>query len=148
MKQILEQLECERIQIYDFPDCPVATDLEPTEAQTRQALKARMPFAVISSDQIVCDTNGTRRRVRKYPWGEVEGNDFCWLSFLLDFNVEFSFRLLSVDNLDHSDFSALKRLIINYHMLDMIEHTDCVFYETYRKEKLGSLAKPDDQSIR
>lgn len=72
-KQILEQLKNKGIQIYDFPDCPVASDLEPTEAKARQELKARMPFAVVSSDQVVCDANGTRRRVRKYPWGEVEG---------------------------------------------------------------------------
>lgn len=71
--QILEQLASERIEIYDFPDCAADVDLPGAEARCRRQFKARMPFAVVSSDQVVPDAHGRPRRVRKYPWGQVEG---------------------------------------------------------------------------
>lgn len=49
-----------------------------------------------------------------------------------------------MDNLEHSDFVPLKRLIINYHMLDMIERTNGVLYEAYRTGKLTSIGKSGD----
>ncbi|KAI6217673.1 Septin [Aphelenchoides fujianensis] len=57
----------------------------------------RIPFAVIGSNELR-DNGRTRSRVRKYQWGTVE-----------------------VDNLDHNDFIALRDMLINQNMMDLIE---------------------------
>jgi septin family protein len=67
-----------------------------------------LPFAVAASDEII-EENGKRQRVRSYPWGRMY-----------------------IDR--DSDFPALRNLILRSRMLAMIERTNRVHYEKFRKE--------------
>jgi septin 7 len=64
----------------------------------------------------VVEVHGERKRGRKYPWGVVE-----------------------VDNLEHSDFVALRNLLIRNFMLDLLDTTNNVHYENYRCRKLSGM---------
>ncbi|KAI6208710.1 Septin [Aphelenchoides besseyi] len=72
----------------------------------------RIPFAVIGSNELR-DNGRTRSRVRKYMWGTVE-----------------------VDNLDHNDFIALREMLINQNMMDLIEVTRDLHYENFRARQM------------
>ncbi|CAA3006460.1 septin-8-B isoform X1 [Olea europaea subsp. europaea] len=67
-----------------------------------------LPFAVSASDDIIED-NGKRQRVRCFPWGRMY-----------------------IDS--HSDFPALRDLLLRSNMLSLIDTTNKVHYEKYRKE--------------
>lgn len=68
--RILEDIESNGIQIYQFPDCDSDED-EDFKQQDRE-LKASIPFAVVGSN-IVLEVAGKRIRGRQYPWGVVDG---------------------------------------------------------------------------
>lgn len=68
-KQIMNELEKNKIKIYDFPE---PLDDEEDAKVTRQ-LKARVPFAVIGSNIIIEVEGGKKVRGRRYPWGVAEG---------------------------------------------------------------------------
>jgi len=114
-KHILEDIKKNEIDIYDFPDYQ-DLNFEKDEITERDFYRSLVPFAIISSNQVEVDTNGIRKRVRKYPWGSID-----------------------IENLEYSDFIAMKKLIIKYHLLDMIERTNIVHYEKYRLTKLDSI---------
>ena len=44
-----------------------------------------------------------------------------------------------VDNLEHSDFVALRNLLIRNYMLDLLDTTNNVHYENYRCRKLSGI---------
>lgn len=67
-----------------------------------------LPFAVAASDDIIVD-NGKRQRVRSFPWGRM---------------------FIERD----SDFPLLRDLLLRSHMLSLVETTNKVHYEKYRKE--------------
>ncbi|EPX73670.1 septin Spn6 [Schizosaccharomyces octosporus yFS286] len=75
-------------------------------------LSQACPFAIVASKEAVNDENEGKIG-RKYPWGTSE-----------------------IENEDHCDFSKLKNLIINNHMLELIQSTEKVIYERYRQEQL------------
>lgn len=62
----MEELRSNGINIYQFPtDDEAVTDLN-------SRMNDQVPFAVVGSrDEVV--VNGQKVRVRKYPWGTVEG---------------------------------------------------------------------------
>lgn len=68
------------------------------------------PFAITASENTVVTDDGREVRGRAYRWGVVE-----------------------VENPDHSDFCALRDLIMCGHMLDLIDTTHAVHYESARK---------------
>ena len=43
----------------------------------------------------------------------------------------------------HSDFSALRHLVLATHMQDLKEVTHARHYETFRREKLGSMVEQE-----
>jgi len=86
----------------------------PDDKPEQKQFTDRAPFAIIGSDTIFEKGPGKLVRGRKYSWGVVE-----------------------VENLDHNDFVALRHLIIENHMIDLIEMTAAVHYETYRIQKLS-----------
>lgn len=68
------------------------------------------PFAITASDSVVMTDDGREVRGRAYRWGVVE-----------------------VENPDHCDFCALRDLIMCGHMLDLIDTTHEVHYDSQRK---------------
>lgn len=71
--RVLEDIESNGIQIYQFPDCDSDED-EDFKQQDRE-LKASIPFAVVGSN-IVLEVAGKKIRGRQYPWGVVDGKIF------------------------------------------------------------------------
>lgn len=118
---MLEDIKKHKIQIFDFPNYS-EFNFDKDEKNERDFYKSLLPFAIISSNQVIVDDAGKRKRVRKYLWGEID-----------------------VENLEYSDFIAMKKLIIKYHLLDMIERTNVVHYEKYRLSKLDSI---EDSSLK
>jgi cell division control protein 11 len=66
-------------------------------------------------------------RVRKYPWGTVSGKRIL--------------KLTIVENPKHSDFSILRKILLNTHLDDFKEITHDVLYEGYRTMKLSNAAR-------
>lgn len=71
--RVLEDIEANGIQIYQFPDCDSDED-EEFKQQDRE-LKASIPFAVVGSN-IILEVAGKKIRGRQYPWGVVDGKTF------------------------------------------------------------------------
>ena len=78
-------------------------------------LQDAWPFAVSASTTALY-ANDSEVRGRQLPWGRVE-----------------------VDNPDHSDFVLLRNLLIRTHMQDLIETTNNVHYEHYRRQHLSNV---------
>ncbi|KAK0041502.1 septin-5 [Biomphalaria pfeifferi] len=117
--RILQEIEENHIQIYEFPDCDSDED-EDFKQQDRE-LKASIPFAVVGCNTVV-EAGGKKIRGRAYPWGIVE-----------------------VDNPNHCDFIRLRQMLISTHMQDLKDVTSDVHYENYRalhiRTQLGSAQK-------
>ncbi|KRY89338.1 Septin-7, partial [Trichinella pseudospiralis] len=105
---ILNQIEENGIQIYDFPETEVGRPGE------QMLFKDRLPFAVVGSSDF-CEINGRSVRCRKYPWGVVE-----------------------VENPEHNDFTYLKNSLIKSYMLDLVDVTNFVHYENFRCRQMLS----------
>ncbi|KAA8916954.1 hypothetical protein TRICI_000921 [Trichomonascus ciferrii] len=75
--------------------------------------EASMPFAIISSEQMVEVRKGKFVRGRQYRWGVAE-----------------------VDNEAHCDFVKLRRLLMTEHMLNLIDTTIENHYESYRRKTM------------
>ncbi|KRX39465.1 Septin-7 [Trichinella murrelli] len=105
---ILNQIEENGIQIYDFPET------ESGRPGEQMLFKDRLPFAVVGSSDF-CEINGKNVRCRKYPWGVVE-----------------------VENPEHNDFTYLKNSLIKSYMLDLVDVTNYVHYENFRCRQMLS----------
>lgn len=68
--RVLEDIESNGLQIYQFPECDSDED-EEFKQQDRE-LKASIPFAVVGSN-VVLEVAGKKIRGRQYPWGVVDG---------------------------------------------------------------------------
>ncbi|KAG8224052.1 hypothetical protein J437_LFUL001129 [Ladona fulva] len=117
--RIMTDLEENKIQIYQFPDCDSDED-EEFQQQDRE-LKACIPFAVVGSN-VVMEVAGKKVRGRQYPWGIVE-----------------------VDNPKHSDFLKLRTMLISTHMQDLKDVTQDVHYENFRTQCISQISQ---QAIR
>lgn len=112
---ILEDLETQNIQLYQFPDCDSDED-EEFQQQDRE-LKASIPFAVVGSNTII-EVAGKKIRGRQYPWGVVD-----------------------VENPQHSDFMKLRRMLISTHMQDLKDTTQDVHYENFRAQCISQISQ-------
>ncbi|XP_028968815.1 septin-2 [Galendromus occidentalis] len=119
-KIIMKELESHEIRVYQLPECDEDEDEE--LKTTDRDLKESIPFAVVSSCQVV-EVGGRKVRGRIYPWGVVE-----------------------VENPKHSDFLKLRTFLIRIimglfssHMQDLKEVTRDVHYENYRAEYIQTL---------
>ena len=72
-----------------------------------------LPYAVVGSNVVVEDGAGRRYRGRQYPWGSID-----------------------IENQAHSDFTALRRMLLVEHTAHMIQTTVKNVYENYRYEIL------------
>lgn len=109
-KQVLNQINQHEIKIYEFPH---TEEEEEVGTGTKKPLRDRVPMAVVGSNTMV-DIDGKRVRGRRYPWGVAE-----------------------VENLEHSDFIALRDMLIRTHLQDLKDVTNNVHYENYRFRKLA-----------
>ena len=96
------------IQIFSIE--PESEDEQNTKHNTN--ILSRMPFSLICSNQKQT-VNGKSVLGRKFKWGIAE-----------------------VENDSHSDFVALRSLLIRTHMLHLIESTIDVHYERFRAEHI------------
>lgn len=78
-QNILQDLEQNNIQLYQFPDCDSDED-EDFKQQDRE-LKSSIPFAVVGSNVII-EVAGKKVRGRQYPWGVVDGNWFIFFHLI------------------------------------------------------------------
>lgn len=116
---IMADIEDNKIQIYQFPDCDSDED-EEFKQQDRE-LKACVPFAVVGSNTVI-EVAGKKVRGRQYPWGVVE-----------------------VENPKHSDFIKLRTMLISTHMQDLKDVTQDVHYENFRAQCISQISQ---QAIR
>ncbi|PVH70721.1 Septin [Cadophora sp. DSE1049] len=110
-KLVMEDIEHYRIPIYDFPYDEEEDDEDTIEENAE--LRGLMPFAIVGSEDVV-EVSGQKIRARKYPWGIVE-----------------------VDNPKHSDFLAVRSVLLQSHLADLKQITQDLLYENYRTEKLS-----------
>lgn len=80
--------------------------------QHAKQLIESMPFAIIGSEDQY-EVNGNKVFGRKYPWGLIE-----------------------VENESHCDFRKLRSLLLRTNLLDLINSTNELHYEEYRKVRL------------
>lgn len=71
-RNILDDIKKHEIDIYNFPDYN-EFNFNKDDLNEHNFYKSLVPFAIISSNHISVDSNGRRRRLRKYKWGEVDG---------------------------------------------------------------------------
>ena len=69
-KRILEGIELNGIDVYEFPECD--SDEDDDFKREDRELKESIPFAVVSSNTVI-DIQGQQIRARQYPWGIVNG---------------------------------------------------------------------------
>lgn len=70
-KNIVEDLEKNHINLYQFPEIPESDEDDEFKQQDRD-LKDCVPFAVVGSNTIL-EVAGKKVRGRQYPWGVVDG---------------------------------------------------------------------------
>lgn len=113
--RVLEDIEANGIQIYQFPDCDSDED-EEFKQQDRE-LKASIPFAVVGSN-IILEVAGKKIRGRQYPWGVVDA-----------------------ENPQHSDLIKLRNMLISTHMQDLKDTTRDVHYENFRAQCISQISQ-------
>jgi len=112
-ERILKELSEWEIEMYQFPDCE--SDEDEDFKDQNEKLKSSIPFALVGASNIL-EINGKKIRGRQYPWGVVD-----------------------IENPAHSDFTLLKRFLIQTHMQDLKDVTHDVHYENYRISCLSEL---------
>lgn len=86
----------------------VKQEINLNEIEIYSSKEYHLPLAVSASNEIMSD-NGKRQRVRAYPWGKM----------LIE---------------ENSEFSKLRDLVLRSNMLSLVETTNRVHYERYRRE--------------
>lgn len=123
-KHILYDIEKFNIPTFQFSYDEEADDQETIEEN--KFLSSLQPFAVITSEQIIQDLNGEKKRVRTYPWGSID-----------------------IADLKNSDFPFVKNVLLGSHLQELKELTHDYLYETYRTEKLSQFSglspNPNDE---
>lgn len=95
-----------------------------TQAPQSPGFQAKIPFAVVGSDQVIETPDGRIVRGRAYPWG-----------------------ILEVDNEDHCDFVKLRQMLVRTYMEELREHTNTALYENWRSEKLLGMGITQDSTV-
>jgi cell division control protein 11 len=81
-----------------------------------------LSFVIVGSEEVVAIC-GRQVRARQYPWGIVE-----------------------VDNPRHSDFVAVRNVLLHSHLADLKQITHDFLYENYRTEKLSKNVESDAEA--
>jgi len=108
-RRIREDIHLNNLNIYPI----LHSNLTEDEIKFNTGVLEQFPFAVVGSDRYVSVGNKNVLG-RKTRWGVIE-----------------------VENRAHCEFPMLRDLLIKTHMQDMIEVTNNVHYENYRRTKLS-----------
>ncbi|CAF2968949.1 unnamed protein product, partial [Rotaria sp. Silwood2] len=108
-KSIMQDITNEKMKLYEFPECD-----DDDENKLTKIYKDKVPFAVVGSNFIL-EKGNKRTRVRQYAWGIVDVEDEV-----------------------HSDFIALRSMLIRTNLNDLRDVTHNIHYENYRYKKLNS----------
>ncbi|KAF9762328.1 Cell division control protein 10 [Nosema granulosis] len=95
-------------------ECFVPAPIEHDEEHVKEVkgIIENMPFGVIASETVY-EHEGEIIRGRKYPWG-----------------------FINIENEEGNDFKRLQKLIIYSHLDELINKTDTIYYNSYRKKLL------------
>eukprot|EP00127_Corallochytrium_limacisporum_P004257 Clim_evm202s157 gene=Clim_evmTU202s157 len=119
---VLRDLDAHGISYYRFPfeSDDDDEDDEDDAMDAASALQNAIPFAVIGATTRI-NVNGRSVLGRQYPWGAV-----------------------SIEDERFSDFPKLRDAIIRTHMQDLKDMTHELFYENYRRQRLGAFGNFND----
>lgn len=134
-KSILQDITNEKIKLYEFPDLN-----NNDQNKLNKIYKDKVPFAIVGSNFILERAN-KRARVRQYAWGIVDGIPFIYFFFFKGFSFFFL-----VEDEAHSDFIALRTMIIKTNLNDLRDVTHNIHYENYRYKKLSSFNSNDNKN--
>ncbi|KAJ3358104.1 cell division control protein [Allomyces javanicus] len=122
--RIKEEIEYHGIKLYpgqlQVPEPLDEYDLQ--EQALTDAIRARIPFAVVGSERTIV-VGGQPVRGRRTKWGGV----------------------IEVDNEDHCEFTHLRNFLTRTHLQDLIE-TTALHYEAFRTRQLLALKENRDSS--
>ncbi|CAF4522449.1 unnamed protein product, partial [Rotaria sp. Silwood2] len=99
-KSIMQDITNEKMKLYEFPECD-----DDDENKLTKIYKDKVPFAVVGSNFIL-EKGNKRTRVRQYAWGIVDVEDEV-----------------------HSDFIALRSMLIRTNLNDLRDVTHNIHYE-------------------
>lgn len=136
----MNEIAQHKIKIYDFPE-PLEDE---DEAKVLRSLRSRVPFAIVGANTVI-EIDGRKVRGRRYPWGIAEGI-FINIHSIITWTYKNMFGGITVENLDHCDFIALRNIVIRTHLQDLKDVTNNVHYENYRCRKLAGLGADGKQS--
>jgi len=92
---------------------------------TNSSVNKSLPLALVGSNTILQNADGSRERARRYPWGTV-----------------------LVENKNHSDFTVLREALISEDMLNLKNITSSVLYERFRTQQLSQQLNMIDDKTR
>ncbi|KAF8205547.1 GTP binding protein [Mycena galopus ATCC 62051] len=116
-EKIREELVYHNIRLYPFD----TDEDEEEEIATNEAIRAKVPFAIVGSETNVI-IDGQTVRGRKNRWGVV-----------------------NVENKDHCEFMDLRDFLTRTHLQDLIETTAQIHYEAFRSKQLLALKEGVNQ---
>ncbi|CAF3183602.1 unnamed protein product [Rotaria socialis] len=117
-KSIMQDITNEKMKLYEFPEC----DDDDDENKLTKIYKDKVPFAVVGSNFIL-EKGNKRTRIRQYAWGIVDVEDEV-----------------------HSDFIALRSMLIRTNLNDLRDVTHNIHYENYRYKKLSAFHGNDTKN--
>eukprot|EP00055_Hartaetosiga_balthica_P017577 m.119019 g.119019 ORF g.119019 m.119019 type:complete len:405 (-) comp9351_c0_seq2:2058-3272(-) len=120
-QRIRETLANENIHVFQFPAEEVDGD-ETLDNEIVANARDNWPFAVCASEKVV-NIDGKVVRGRSYPWGDV-----------------------SIEDPLQSDFLVLRDLLIRTHMQHLIDSTNDIHYETFRRSRLNAVGGDSEAS--
>lgn len=132
--RIRQVIEYHQIRIFTPPleesEEDAQNEHEQISFQHARRLIEAMPFHIVGSERSYQNSTGKMVVARKYPWGLVE-----------------------VENEKHCDFVLLRTLLLRTYLADLLETTNDIHYETYRRLRLEiglkdvSEGKEEDPSV-
>ena len=120
----MQDIANEKIKLYEFPDC------DDDENKINKNLQRWSSFCSCWKSFYSWKRNEKNTRVRQYQWGTVDGKIFDDKRHIFHWRVCFS-----VEDEAHSDFIALRSMLIRTNLNDLRDVTHNIHYENYRYKK-------------
>lgn len=88
--------------------------------------------------------------IYRFLWNDsycIKTQFYVFDLFLFILFIYFIYVFISVENLEHCDFIALRDMMIKTHLQDLKDVTNNILYENYRCRKLGGLELNKQQRV-